>query len=157
MVARWCISIFIFTLTLFGVVSQQQVALPNQEIVLEFTDIDLSAEHAQGTIDAIKKQLQELGAENIQVNTEEGHVNIAYYSSSDTASIKKTLSNGSYLALNCTANSKSEKPSVPSENNDVAHYNFDVFEIQNDDGHGRNLNGNLVLEVETKSDRFLEP
>ncbi|UKM65056.1 hypothetical protein GSB9_01618 [Flavobacteriaceae bacterium GSB9] len=158
MIARWCISILIFSLTLFGVVSQQQVVLPNQEIVLRFTEVDLSSQYAKVTIDVLKRQLQDLGAKNIKVNTaENGQVNIAYYSQSEATSIKKTLTEGSFLALEFLSDSNSEHSPAPSKDKDGVYYNFDVFEIQKGDNHGRSLKGNIVLQFETKSDRFLEP
>ena len=93
MMARWCISVLIFSLTLFGVVSQQQILVPNQEIVLQFEDVDLTSKQAENTVAIVKQQLQDLGAENIQVfSLENGKLKITYFSDSEVASIKETFS-----------------------------------------------------------------
>ncbi len=156
MIARWCISIFIFSLTLFGVVNQQQAVLPNQEIVLQFNEEGLSSDDAQSTINLLKKQLQSLGAENIQVDIlENGSVNIAYHSTSDAVSIKKRLSKADGLALDVNHNEPSSN--FPIKENKSIDYNIDVFEIHTDYGQSGDLNGNLVFQVETKSDRYVEP
>lgn len=157
MMARWCISIFVFMLTLFGVVNQQQAVVPNQEIVLKFTEAGLSSGYAQSTISAVKAQLRDLGAKNIRVNTQKnGSVNIAYHSQSDAASIKKILLKDPFLAFGISKAPKTEDSPVPLKDAGV-YCNFDVFEIQNNNDSGRNLKGNLVLQVDTKSDRFVEP
>ncbi len=155
MIVRWCISIFIFSLTLFGVVNQQQAVLPNQEIILQFNEEGLSSDDAQTTINLLKKKLADLGAKNIQVDIlENGSVNIAYHSASDAVSIKKRLSKEG-LALDVN---HSEQPSnLPIKENKSIDYNIDVFEIHTDYGQSGDLNGNLVFQVETKSDRYLEP
>ncbi|NJX16538.1 hypothetical protein [Tamlana crocina] len=156
MIARWCISIFIFSLTLFGVVNQQQAVLPNQEVVLQFNEGDLSSDEAQGTINLLKQQLQSLGAKNIQVDIlENGSVNIAYHCTSDVVSIKNRLSKARGLALDVNHNTPSS--SLPIKGDKNIDYNIDIFEIHTDYGQSGDLNGNLVLQIDTKSDRYLEP
>ncbi|MEL0454746.1 hypothetical protein WJN01_00800 [Flavobacteriaceae bacterium SZ-1-7] len=157
MIARWCISVLIFTLTLFGVVSQQQVTLPNQEIVLQFSDVALTSDDTQYAIASVKKQLQDLGAENIKVkHLENGSINIEYFSDADTASIKEILSNNEVLAFDFSDNpTKENKSHLPF--NDKVYFDLDVYEIQNGNDTKGDLNGAIVLEVEVKSNRSLEP
>ena len=51
------IGILILIVTFFGVASQQQTTVANQEIVLQFTDIQASSQEAQNTLEIVKKQL----------------------------------------------------------------------------------------------------
>ena len=158
MMARWCISVLIFSLTLFGVVSQQQILLPNQEIVLQFEDVDLTSKQAENTVAIVKQQLQDLGAENIQVfSLENGKLKITYFSDSEVASIKETFSEESNLTLHLTSQIQDEDASrFPFEESNIS-YNLDVYEIQNGFEYGWGFDGAIGLEFEPKSDRFLDP
>ncbi|MDO6758921.1 hypothetical protein Q4566_01815 [Tamlana sp. 2_MG-2023] len=154
--ARWCVSALIFTLTLFGVVSQQQIAVPNQEIVLQFTDVELTSHEVQHTIEVVKNQLLAAGGSHIKVKAQEnGKLKISYYSDADVSSIKRAFTNEDYLALSFANN---ETPSGESPIDDsILKYNLDIYEIQSANDTGWDFDGNIVLQVETKSDRFLDP
>ena len=91
--SRRYIGALIIVLTFLGVVYQQQNSLPNQEIVLQFTDAKVTSSETQNTIAIVKEQLQNLGADNIHVKeTQEGTLKITYYSATNVSSIKKILS-----------------------------------------------------------------
>jgi len=158
MIARWCISVLIFSLTLFGVVSQQQILVPNQEIVLQFEDVDLTSKQTENTVAIVKQQLQNLGAENIQVlSLENGKLKITYFSDSEVASIKETFSEENNLVLHLTSQSQEEdSSSFPFEESNI-NYNLDVYEIQNGQDSEWGFDGAIGLELEPKSDRFLDP
>ncbi len=153
---RWYISTLIIILTLLGVVDQQQISVPNQEIVLEFTDTEVSSNHAQNTIANIKVQLEGLGAANIQVTEEEcGKLIISYYSDVDIARIKESLSEDENLVLN-DANPNEERSNFPKDKNSGS-YNFNVYEIQKDSGSDWDLNGTYVAELKSEGNRFSNP
>ncbi len=158
MIARWCISVLIFSLTLFGVVSQQQISVPNQEIVLLFQDVDLTSKQTENTVAIVKQQLFNLGAENIQVlSLENGKLKITYYSDTDIASIKEIFSEENNVALHLTSQNQDEdSSSFPFEEANIS-YNLDVYEIQNGQNSGWDFDGAIGLELEPKSDRFLDP
>jgi hypothetical protein len=158
MVARWCISILIFSLTLFGVVSQQQLAVPNQEIVLQFKDVDLTSEETEYTLAIVKRQLQDLGAQNIKVlASRAGKLKIAYYIDTDLASIKEIFSEENIIVLHLRGQSSSnDTGSFPSEDATIA-YNLNVYEIQHGQHSGWDFDGAIGFEFEPKSDRFLDP
>ncbi len=158
MIARWCISVLIFSLTLFGVVSQQQISVPNQEIVLLFQDVDLTSKQTENTVAIVKQQLYDLGAENIQVlSLENGKLKITYYSDTDIASIKEIFSEENNVALHLTSQNQDEdSSSFPFEEANIS-YNLDVYEIQNGQNSGWDFDGAIGLELEPKSDRFLDP
>ncbi len=158
MIARWYISILIFGLTLFGVVSQQQITLPNQEIVLQFEDVNLTSNQAQEAVAAIKQQLHGLGVKNIKVLAlEEGKLKITYYSDADIASIKQLFLDQETLALQLTSQSLNNNSSkLPPQESNI-NYDINVYEIQNRLDSGWDFDGAITLDTEVKSDRFLDP
>ena len=130
---RWYISILILALIAIGnVASKQQTAIPNQEIVLQFTSESVSSEDAQSAIAVVKEQLENAGIADIQVQElQEGLLKITYYSSSDVASIKALLSKGNTLNLGYVSYGNKEN-NKPSKDHSID-YNIDVYEIQQGD------------------------
>jgi hypothetical protein len=158
MIARWCISALIFSLTVFGVISQQQLAVPNQEIVLQFSDVELSSEDAKKTIATVKAQLLELGVENIKVKAQQnGKLKISYYSIADISSIKRNFSKSNDVILDYSVTKQDENSDKFPSQNDGVSYDIDVYEIQNHSDSEWDFDGAFVLDVEVKSDRFLDP
>lgn len=158
MQSKWYISALIVILSLFGVVSQQQITLPNQEIILQFTDVEVTSEDAQNTIAIVKRQLQAIGVDNIQVKeTKNGTLKITYYSDADVASIKQTFSKEDQLTLDYKVNNQNKKSSgFPSDENPI-HYNLDVYEIQSSTDSDWNLSGTYVVELKPDANRFSNP
>jgi len=155
--SRRYIGALVILLTLLGVVYQQQVTVPNQEIVLQFTDAEITSEGAQNTLAIVKKQLQNIGVDNIHViEGDNGRLKIKYYSDTDITSIKNTLSEEREIALDYTLHNQSkdsnESPYKPSIS-----YNLDVFEIQNGNDVNFEVDTNYVLELEPKNDRSFNP
>ena len=147
---RWCISTIIFILTLFGVVNQQKLSVPNQEIVLQFTDAELTSNQVQSTIAVVKKQLQDIGVQNIRIKEgENGLLKITYYSDADVSSIQKSLTLN-YSILN------EDTSNLPNEERDLS-YDLDVYEIHNADYNYSDLDGKVVLEPKPKNDRIYNP
>ena len=133
-----------------GISNQIQSSIPNQEIVLEFTNVKVTTTDTQTAISAVKQRLRELGAENIQVNENRlGELKIIYHSESDIALIKKALGDDSEIDL--------DKPSsnIPSDK-DLS-YNIHISEIGNSNDSDWNLEGTYVLEFKPSSQRFFVP
>ncbi len=149
------ISALIIILTLLGL-SQQQMSVPNQEIVMQFSDDELSSDDAQNAIAIIKNQLQTIGVDNIQVReVADGILRITYYSDIDVASIKDILSKEKNLKLGYTSQDD-ESSRIPSDDESNS-YNLDVYEIQKDSDSEWDLEGTLVLELKPDGDRFSNP
>ncbi|KAB1067093.1 hypothetical protein F6U93_11770 [Tamlana haliotis] len=156
MIARWCLSTFILSLTLFGVVSQHQVQAPNQEIVLQFTDVELTSQDVQNTIEGVKNQLLTVGGSHIKVKTQShGKLKISYYSDADVSSIKAALSKSEYIAL-ALADDDSSSEQFPVSDAPIK-YDLDVYEIQSASHADWGFEGTLALQIDTKSDRFVSP
>ncbi|ULC60300.1 hypothetical protein MBM09_04745 [Flaviramulus sp. BrNp1-15] len=158
MLKKWYISTFIVILTFLGVVSQQQTITPNQEIVLQFNDVEVSNDDIEHTIAIVKKQLQDLGVNTIHVyEAGYGHLKITYYSDADIDSIKKIFSKENKLEIDYTAqNHRNQSNKNPLEDNNIG-YNLNIYEIQEGNDVDWDFNGINVLELKAKNDRFFEP
>ncbi|WP_223033053.1 hypothetical protein [Hanstruepera marina] len=154
MKTRLHIYIVILILTFVGIVSQQQTANANQELVLHFTNIDSSSLEAKKTISIVKRQLQDLGVDNIQVKHEnQGKLVITYYSHVDVASVKQILSTEKRLHLNYPQKKPVEEDPDGSKQ---VNYNLDIFEIQTGNDYNPGFDGCIVIE-KTESDRYYDP
>ncbi|CDF78353.1 conserved hypothetical protein [Formosa agariphila KMM 3901] len=149
---KWYFSTLLITVALFfGVASQQQSTVPNQEIVLQLSGNVALQDNAQRAISLVKQQLQNIGAENIQVSEDEdGVLKITYYCDSDIDSIKKILSEDEALAFK---NSTSQQKESPSEEHNPT-YNFDVFEIHNGFDMAFHHAGKVAVELKASSHHF---
>ncbi len=141
---------------MIGIASQQQVCLPNQEIVLRFTDDKVTSDEAQNAVAIIKKQLLAIGANQIHVKeSQKGNLKITYYSDTDVASIKKLLSKEKDLELGYIYPNQDNKPTKsPSEKNSRS-YDIDVFEIKKQDAGFEG--GKYATELKTENSRFFIP
>lgn len=157
MKAKWCFSTLVIALTLLGV-CQDQISVPNQEIVMEFIYDEVTSDDVQEAIAVVKKQLQTLGIDNIQVGEkEDGRLKITYYSDVNVASIKKILSEEKNLELDYAPYSEDkERNGFPSSKNKNV-YNLNVYEIQNSTDGESDLNGIYVVELKHEYDRFSNP
>ena len=152
--AKRYISALIIILALLGL-SQHQMSVPNQEIVVQFMDDEVSSDDAQNAITIVKNQLQSIGVDNIQVIEEkDGKLKITYYSDIDVASIKDFLYQEKNLKLGYTSNDESSKSPSDDESNN---YNLDVYEIQKPSDTEWDFEGTLVLELKPDGDRFSNP
>ncbi len=156
MKAKWYLGTFIATLILLGA-SLQQFSVPNQEIVVQFDNEEITLHDTQNTIAIVKKQLQNIGVDKIQIfKGENGKLKITYFSNVDVASIKKILSEEKDLKLSYSSlNPKGEPSQLPSDNNS-SKYQLDVFEIQKSNESEGDFNG-LVIELLPENERFFNP
>jgi hypothetical protein len=156
--SRRYIGALIIVLTFLGVVYQQQNTIPNQEIVLQFTDAKVTSVDTQNTIALVKEKLQNLGADNIQVKeTVEGTLKITYYSTTNVSHIKKSLSEENSLSLGYNLNNQDKKSSnLPIENSSIS-YNLNVYEIQNGNNTDWNFVENTILQIKSDNERLFYP
>jgi len=134
----------------------QQFSVPNQEIVVRFND-EVSQIETQNTIAVVKKQLQDIGAENIKVHIgSNGKLKITYFSNVDVASIKKIFYKKNELVVGFTSILKKGNSSKSSSNKKSNTYKLDVSKIQKNNDSGGDFNG-LALEIKPKIDRVYYP
>ena len=158
MLKKCYIIAFLVICSVLGFVSQKQLVLPNQEIVLQFTDVEVTSQEVQNTIAIVKNQLQSLGADNIQVKeSQNSELKITYYSSTDISIIKDTFSKDENLGVHYTSpNQDKETEGFPLDENTIT-YNLDVYEIENGADSDWDFNGISSIEFDSKSDRFFDP
>ncbi|MBD0832256.1 hypothetical protein [Aestuariibaculum sediminum] len=150
--AKWYFGALIVLISFLGIY-QNRTSEPNQEIVLQFTDVSVTSDEAQNAINEVVSKLQDLGVNTFQVKeTPEGKVLISYYSATDVASIKNQLSDDSELQLGFK-NPSSQK--LPNKNN--TNYKFDVFEINKTLDSSSGFGGKHMVTVKQDFDRFFNP
>jgi len=155
MKAKWYLSALLLILTLL-VVNQQQLTVPNQEIVIQFDRDELSLIETQNTISIVKEQLQQVGVNNIKVQEgENGELKISYFSELDVALIKKIFSEEKELKLGFASILNKEPSNFPKDKNSN-NYKLDVFEILKSNDIEGDFNG-LALELNSENDRFFKP
>ena len=153
---KWYYNLFICILAILGI-SLVDVATPNQEIVVQFADTEVSIQETQETIAIVKKQLQSVGVDEIQIKeSSQGKLTIRYYSTIDIAAIQKifTAKKNELVAIHAK-HSKSQEKNTPS-GQENQYYQVDVTEIQNTDFTDTGFDGD-ALELETKTIRFFTP
>jgi len=144
MKSKWYFGIVITALTFF-VVSQQQITVPNQEIVFQFSDNQATVSQTEKAIQAIKAQLQNIGVKNTQVFEQNGILKISYYSDITIAEVKSILLNEK-LIFNNTKGTQNDNPLDSS-------YNVDVFEIKPATASGVGFDGKFIVEAKQEYTR----
>lgn len=144
MKSKWYFGIVITALTFF-VVSQQQITVPNQEIVFQFSDNQATVSQTEKAIQAIKAQLQNIGVKNTQVFEQNGILKISYYSDITIAEVKSILLNEK-LIFNNTKGTQNDNPLDSS-------YNVDVFEIKPATESGVGFDGKFIVEAKQEYTR----
>ncbi|MHA7059980.1 hypothetical protein ACWGOQ_0022325 [Aquimarina sp. M1] len=151
---EWYFKILISVFALL-IIMQQQTVVPNQEIVLEFTDVSVTPLEAQNAITVVKKQLESIGVKNTRISKElyNGKLTIAYYSDADIESIKKILSVEHQIVLDHVLFDQQDTDKKSPLDSDSSHYNVDVYKIQKHTDTDADFNGIYVLEIKQKQDR----
>ena len=125
MKAKWYFGTLLLIFICFGAF-QEQVSIPNQEIVLEFVDAKINEKDIDNTIAEIKEKLLQIGVENIHIKEiQKGTLKISYYSNFQIENIRKELAKENKIALNQNSNHKDN--SKHSSN-----YNIDIHQIKKD-------------------------
>lgn len=144
---KWFIrALFLVLFICFGAF-QEEVLIPNQQIVLEFIDGKINEEEINQTIENLKEKLLAAGVSNIVIKeTENGALKISYFSSNHINEIKQALLEESELALNQNSDGKNQK--LP-----ISDYSLSIYELTNESDLS-NLNDKYVLEIKYASERF---
>lgn len=135
----------------------EQTTIPNQQIVIQFSDKDVAKEDAQNTIEIVKKQLLKIGIEYVKiVSNGDRQLKITYYSDSDVEQIQNLLSEDESLKL--AYNSGKEQTTNFPESKSVNDYELNISEIQ-DSNNGINwdFEGTKVSEYNPKYDQSYNP
>lgn len=146
MKAKWYFSTLLLIFICFGAF-QEQVSIPNQEIVLEFVDAKINKKNIENTIAEVKQKLLDIGVTNININkTQNGTLKISYYSIFNIDDIKEELAKKHALVLNQNSDNKDKK-------NYFSDYSIDIHELTNETNIS-NADYQLVFDIKYNSDRF---
>ena len=152
MQTKWYLRSFVILVVLIGL-TLEQIAQPNQQIVVEFAGDSVSLSNAQNTIAAVTNKLQAIGAKSIKVKQgANGVLIISYYSTIDTEAVKGMLSSNKEVLEGVASNDSSPKNQAPPFDTSSV-YKLDVYEIQQQYDIKPDLNG-LVLTFEGKTHRY---
>ena len=152
MQTKWYLRSFVILVVLIGL-TLEQIAQPNQQIVVEFAGESVSLSSAQNTIAAVTNKLQDIGAKSIKVKQgANGVLTISYYSTIDTEAVKGMLSSNKEVLEGVASNDSSPKNQAPPFDTSSV-YKLDVYEIQQQYDIKPDLNG-LVLTFEGKTHRY---
>ena len=152
MQTKWYLRSFVILVVLIGL-TLEQIAQPNQQIVVEFAGDSISLSNAQNTIAAVTNKLQDIGAKSIKVKQgANGVLRISYYSTIDTEAVKGMLSSKKEVLEGVASNDSSPKNQAPPFDTSSV-YKLDVYEIQQQYDIKPDLNG-LVLTFEGKTHRY---
>jgi hypothetical protein len=152
MQTKWYLRSFVILVVLIGL-TLEQIAQPNQQIVVEFAGDSVSLSNAQNTIAAVTNKLQDIGAKSIKVKQgANGVLTISYYSTIDTEAVKGMLSSKKEVLEGVASNDSSPKNQAPPFDTSSV-YKLDVYEIQQQYEIKPDLNG-LVLTFEGKTHRY---
>jgi hypothetical protein len=152
MQTKWYLRSFVILVVLVGL-TLEQIAQPNQQIVVEFAGDSISLSNAQKTLAAVTNKLQAIGAKSIKVKqSASGVLTISYYSTIDTEAVKGMLSSNKEALEGVASNHSSPKKQAPPFDTSSV-YKLDVYEIQQQYDIKPDLNG-LVLTFEGKTHRY---
>ena len=144
MKAKWYFGTLLLIFICFGAF-QEQVSIPNQEIVLEFVDAKINKKDIDNTIAEVKEKLLKIGVENIHIEEKQkGTLKISYYSNFQIENIKKELAKEDKIVLNKNSNPKEKHSS---------NYSIDIHELKS----GTDVSSsdhNLIFEIKYNSDRY---
>lgn len=175
-------SVLIILLSLCGFY-KHQVPVPNQEVVLQFADVNSISNNTEDIIAEVKEQLEVIGVSNIQVYDEgHGKLRIAYYSDANVAEIKKLLSESQSVDFTgktaiadvvsdimffdeknqgkmagTTSGKSDESTQNPSGEENADRYQIDVYELSSTTNYTMVVDGKYTTDTEQKYDKYSKP
>lgn len=129
----------------------EKTAVPNQQIVIQFSDANISSQDAESTITIVKEQLQRIGVTNIQIGQNvDGKLRITYYSDADVERIQNILSNEDRfkLAYQSRSNPSEDFP----ENRNLKNFELNISEFHNHSDIDSGFEGIQIVERSQKRD-----
>ena len=157
MKTKWYFGALLIVFTLLGVY-QNEFSEPNQEIALNFTDVNITSSDIETTISQLKVQLQAIGITNVRVKAlKDGDYKIAYYSASDVASIKEILSKDKHFKIALESSNNDADSSNNPANKKAKTYKFDIYELHKSTDAESGLDGKCILSFKQDYDRFYNP
>lgn len=125
--------------------------MPNQQIVIQFLDKDITHDTSESAIESVKKQLRSIGAALIEINkNEDGQLVITYYSETNVELIQNILNQANDFKL--TNDSGDNGATNLPESKTVKAYKLDISEIKNNNPINWSFERTEIVELNHKSD-----
>ncbi|MGJ8549813.1 hypothetical protein [Winogradskyella wichelsiae] len=131
----------------------EHYTVPNQQIVIQFSDKDISSEDSENAIVAIQNKLENIGVSQIQIGeNNQGTLRIIYHSDADVEDIQHALFNVEDLTI--AYNSSHNKSHNLPDSKHLKNYEINISEIKTNNNTDWDFNGTQVVEVNQKTDRL---
>ena len=129
----------------------EQPTVPNQQIVIEFSDKTITAEDTENAIESIQNKLQSIGVTQIRIGqNESGQLRITYHSDVDVEHIQHVLFKAEDFKVAYDASDR-ESHSFP-EDRSVKDYELNISEIKTSNHVNWDFEGTQVTEINQKTD-----
>lgn len=129
----------------------EQKTVPNQQIVIAFSDKMISAEDTENAIEAIQNKLQSIGVSQIKIGQyKDGELRITYHSKADIAHIKNVLFETENYELAYEASRDSSNKGTNSKKD--KYYELNITEIKSSSSVNWDFEGTQVTEINQKTD-----
>lgn len=153
---KWYVSTLIIILVLIGL-NQEQTKGANQQIVIQFTDVEMSSVTAHNdALAIITKKLQALGIASIQIiENDDTQLSIRYYSDIDALRVKEFFSQDSELSF--AYRDIDQLPFDFPEDKLPENYTLVVSDLQQQTDDALKLNGKFAFELKQDYQRFYNP
>ena len=129
----------------------EQPTVPNQQIVIQFSDQAITLQDTENAIDKIQDKLQSIGVTQIQIGQYQGgQLRITYHSDTDVAHIQNILFKAEDfdIAYNATQEQSNNFP----EKRHLKDYELNISEISSSSDFNWDFEGTQVTEVNQKTD-----
>ena len=129
----------------------EETTVPNQQIVIQFSNKAISAQDTDNAIEAIQNKLQSTGATQIEIGkNDNGELRITYHSDADVTYIQNALfiEEDFKLAYQSTQKHTNNFP----ESTNVKDYELNISEIKISKNFNWDFEGTQVTEVNQKTD-----
>lgn len=137
-------------LSLIIVLVVNKTPVPNQEIVLQAANTNVSLHTSSKVITLIKERLQTLGVEDVKVKEESGTLKIQYYSLQNVAIVKQIVADNSILLSDVVSiDDDNEAP----KSSDTNTYKLKVSKIQKESNSDSGVNGLPVVQTKQEFDK----
>lgn len=152
MINKWFLGSLLVVLAFIGI-SLDQTAIPNQEIIIKFSNENVLQESSSEAITLVKSELEKINVSNIKIEeVVNGTLKITYYSEIDVLEVKKIFSKSTLLNQSSLYTSQEEGQDLPFDNEDIENYHLDIFKIQ--DSNDVDGQTGAIAESKSESTRF---
>jgi len=129
----------------------ESTTVPNQQILIQFSETSSTTQDKENAIEAIQSKLQSAGVTKIQIGqNEDGQLRITYHSDADVEYIENILFNGDDFKVAYEASQK-HSSNFPEDKN-VKDYKLNISEIKTSSDINWDFEGTQVSEFNQKTD-----